>query len=348
MEYKVKKDNGDIVSYRLLDGNTTPEKGQCPKNGALLNDGIVVVPDENTAKKVPAVPGLLEYRKDMKELYVRANGTWQEIAPEKKILEKISEMVSTKLKVTERKLHGQNQTEIKLLKNENDIAQLKIEFQRNVTQLVEENKRLEGDIADMKQVIESLNRTWHNSFIHHLRDMVFSDSAILFGEFDYGTFIKSWIGTNFTAKLCWRASRDGWSSSTFHSNCDNKKPSVTIIKVGQYIFGGYTTVSWDGSGYNQASGSFIFSLRNKENRPSFKAPLKSQGTPYAIYAGSNYGPTYGGGHDLYISSNAASNTNSHTDFGSTYQPPSGVSSANTILAGTRSFSPSEIEVFYLE
>ncbi len=26
MDYKVKKDSGDIVSYRLLDGNTTPEE----------------------------------------------------------------------------------------------------------------------------------------------------------------------------------------------------------------------------------------------------------------------------------------------------------------------------------
>jgi hypothetical protein len=34
---------------------------------------------------VPAVPGLLEYRKDNKELYVRANETWKVIAPEKKV-----------------------------------------------------------------------------------------------------------------------------------------------------------------------------------------------------------------------------------------------------------------------
>ena len=43
---------------------------------------------------------------------------------------------------------------------------------------------------------------------------------------------------------CWRAKTDGWSVSTFHSNCDGKGPTVTIIKVGSYIFGGYTDVSW--------------------------------------------------------------------------------------------------------
>jgi hypothetical protein len=46
---------------------------------------IVVVPDGETAKKVPAVPGLLEYRKDNKELYVRANETWKAIVSGKKV-----------------------------------------------------------------------------------------------------------------------------------------------------------------------------------------------------------------------------------------------------------------------
>jgi hypothetical protein len=76
---------------------------------------------------------------------------------------------------------------------------------------------------------------------------VFPGSNILFGEHDYaGTLIKSWIGGTFTPELCWRATRDGWAASTFHSNCDNKKPTVTLVKVGRYIFGGYATESWEG------------------------------------------------------------------------------------------------------
>ena len=43
---------------------------------------------------------------------------------------------------------------------------------------------------------------------------------------------------------CWRAKTDGWASSTFHSNCDGKGPTVTIVQVGSYIFGGYTDRSW--------------------------------------------------------------------------------------------------------
>ncbi|PFX15382.1 Fibrillin-1 [Stylophora pistillata] len=44
-------------------------------------------------------------------------------------------------------------------------------------------------------------------------------------------------------KRHWRASADGWPASTFHSLCDSKGPTVTIIRVGKYIFGGYTSSS---------------------------------------------------------------------------------------------------------
>ena len=43
---------------------------------------------------------------------------------------------------------------------------------------------------------------------------------------------------------CWHAEADGWAASTFHSNCDGRGPTVTLIKVNDSIFGGYTDVSW--------------------------------------------------------------------------------------------------------
>jgi hypothetical protein len=78
-------------------------------------------------------------------------------------------------------------------------------------------------------------------------DQRFSESVILSGEVYYDQLLKAWIGGSFThASLCWRATRDGWAASTFHSKCDNKKPTVTLVKVGSYIFGGYATKSWEG------------------------------------------------------------------------------------------------------
>jgi hypothetical protein len=101
------------------------------------------------------------------------------------------------------------------------------------------------------------------------------------------------------------------------------------------------------SQYKQAPGSFVFSLRNKENLPPFKAPLKDQNTQYAIYIQNDYGPSFGAGHDIHISNDASSNTGSYTGFNSYYQAPSGVSSTSTILAGTYQFQPSEVEVFHI-
>ena len=58
---------------------------------------------------------------------------------------------------------------------------------------------------------------------------------------------------------CWRAKTDGWAASTFHSNCDGKGPTVTIIQVGSYIFGGYTDVPWSSpSKYIFISGAGFF------------------------------------------------------------------------------------------
>ena len=68
---------------------------------------------------------------------------------------------------------------------------------------------------------------------------------------------------------------------------------------------------------------------------------------YAIYRGSSYGPTFGAGWDIYIANNSNSNNNSQTFFGQTYTLPSGVQDRFNILAGTHTFTPDEVEVFYL-
>ena len=80
-------------------------------------------------------------------------------------------------------------------------------------------------------------------------------SAIL-RSLDYSQFLKvlfSYLDPVLINKersrfvRCWHAETDGWAASTFHSNCDGRGPTVTIIKVNSYIFGGYTDVSWTSS-----------------------------------------------------------------------------------------------------
>ena len=75
------------------------------------------------------------------------------------------------------------------------------------------------------------------------------NSVIVRNNRSHLTSLRNWLkpvtkSVNSLWKRCWRASVDGWAASTFHSRCDGKGPTVTIIRVGRYIFGGYTSKSW--------------------------------------------------------------------------------------------------------
>ena len=69
-----------------------------------------------------------------------------------------------------------------------------------------------------------------------------------------------------------------------------------------------------------------------------------------MYFVSSYGPSFGGGHDIYLKSYASSRSNSYGNLGHTYSSPSGYSYsstfARTFLAGTYKFTPDEVETFY--
>jgi hypothetical protein len=89
---------------------------------------------------------------------------------------------------------------------------------------------------------------------------------------------------------------------------------------------------------------------NKDNLAPFKSPVyRNSGRALYTYAG--YGPTFGDSFDIHIVNNANANTDSFTDIGRTYRPPSGYSSSSTkarnLLAGTYKFTPNEVETFYL-
>ena len=57
-------------------------------------------------------------------------------------------------------------------------------------------------------------------------------------------FLSPAVGNSSQWLLCHRASTHGWAVSTFHTSCDHKPNTVTIIKNGQYVFGGYTDIAW--------------------------------------------------------------------------------------------------------
>ena len=74
-------------------------------------------------------------------------------------------------------------------------------------------------------------------------------SEILKNEPDeFENKLQEWLPKTGDWSICWRATRDGWAASIFHSRCDGKSPTLTIVQVinnnKTYVFGGYATASW--------------------------------------------------------------------------------------------------------
>ena len=116
--------------------------------------------------------------------------------------------------------------------------------------------------------------------------------------------LNTWAGTtNQIWSLCYRKSDHGASSSTFHSQCDNESRTYTIVQLSTgKLIGGYSSTSWgNNSGYTGVSGqNFLFSLTNNYK---ISHCTGQHSCSHPQYNNSSYGPTFGGGHDLYIDSN---------------------------------------------
>ncbi len=61
----------------------------------------------------------------------------------------------------------------------------------------------------------------------------------------YDDKLREWCG-DYKWKLIYRASEHGYTAESFHEYCDDKGPTLIVIKSsGGWIFGGYTTQSWE-------------------------------------------------------------------------------------------------------
>ena len=149
-----------------------------------------------------------------------------------------------------------------------------------------------------------------------------------------------------TFKLLYRASQDEFASNDFHSKCDGIPNTLTILKANGFIFGGFTSATWDEAGFKSDPNAFLFSLTNKDNKPC-KMKINQNQHKTAIYCSALYGPTFG--DDICIGSNKT--MYSYSNLSNTYQHPQYVyrsNEAKSFLAGTQRFQLSEIEVYQKE
>ena len=67
----------------------------------------------------------------------------------------------------------------------------------------------------------------------------------IINEEKYDDKLQEWLGNDYKWKLLYKASEHGYSAKSFHEYCDDKGPTLIIIKSSEcWIFGGYTTKSW--------------------------------------------------------------------------------------------------------
>ncbi len=157
--------------------------------------------------------------------------------------------------------------------------------------------------------------------------------------------LHDWLkedGSDGDLELLYRSSRDGLTAQNFHSKCDSKGRTITIIETTEGgVVGGYTNTAWKSSSrngnYQYANKAFLFAMSGFERPSPIKMKLRNAGL-YAIYGQSNCGPIFGMGngnqHDLKVNGSSV-----HFYTGNAYEYGSEKLSENN------SYSIKEMEVF---
>ena len=238
----------------------------------------------------------------------------------------------------------------KLNKNITKVENLGLLHSENFNKSFSQSLFSPNPIKEIQKEISSYKFLPITDITISILQKVFIKSKIIKPELLFNDFIiilpkiKSGI-------LLYQISRDGSSPITFHEKCNNKGPTITIIKTDDgHIFGGYNPISWINEAmYNECDDSFIFSLSDGMTIKPIKCPLKKYMKKYAIKQNENmYSPGWGevDNADLFISYKNLDN--SYSNLGRCYKVPKNVD-PNSFLAGKSSkWGIQEVEVFAVE
>ena len=99
-------------------------------------------------------------------------------------------------------------------------------------------------IDEMKMIGIELNEEEKNT-IRECFDNRFLQGSTILLDTEYDDKLREWLGNDYKWRLIYRASEHDYTAKSFHEYCDNKGPTLVVIKsIGGWIFGGYTTKSW--------------------------------------------------------------------------------------------------------
>jgi len=236
-------------------------------------------------------------------------------------------------------------------KNGLERRKAKINFIINCAQRVEsslpafQGKLLDSSLEGLQSLMKELLKGFSQEEIRVQNsiplNMKFASQIINGKQYEV---LKGWLSDfkNLDLKLLYRGSEDGMSAQMFHSKCDDKGATVTLIKckfnrdVSSSLIGGFIDQSWNSiNNYTASQKAFLFSLT--AGIPPVKCPI--QESQYAFCGHINYGPLFGAGHDLHIANDCRKGT-SH--------PRSYLNTAALSPNNQTDFTVEEIEVFQVQ
>eukprot|EP01046_Picozoa_sp_COSAG06_P005464 COSAG06_NODE_244_length_19215_cov_20.256853_17_plen_350_part_00 len=169
---------------------------------------------------------------------------------------------------------------------------------------------------------------------------IFPNSQLLTGEMqdEMATWIQEEGISASGWELCYSSPRgdtdDSGGPSTFHSQCDAHPSSISIMKAGSRIFGGYIQRTW-----NEAHNTYGASAPNWLFQLSPETAKYPHLTGNWAYTNPSFWPTWGGGHCLTMGYSGALG---HAAYCNSYSTCPGVPNH---FCGT-SFPNPELEVWY--
>ena len=153
---------------------------------------------------------------------------------------------------------------------------------------------------------------------------------------------------NCSYKLLFKGTRDGFKSKTFYEKC-NKKNTLCIIHTERnYVFGGYTSISWRRTNgnieYETDLSAFLFVIRSSKRAEAKVCPIKNNGE-YAIAQGQRHYLSFGNhGWGFCLCQHG---DNDPIGFASGGKCPEYNLGKYELMGQTCHFKPTEIEVFQL-
>ena len=246
-----------------------------------------------------------------------------------------------------------DEKKVKIQKNKGSViltlnVPLKNQNEANLTipQAEMEPKQVIADLCSTVNELKKKIKSMEISYIPEEKLEKNLKSKDIFLDEEEKKMVNNWIlktlkseqGKKVQMTLLYKLTTHGNNGSTFHSYCNSKGSTLSLIKTTKgYRFGGFTTVSWAGRGsYVNDTNAFIFSLEYKEK-------YSSNDGVNAIYDNSSYGPTFGSGHDLYIV-NGFHSSNSSCNFPCSYYGDR----YRGLTGGMSNFRVKDLEVYKIE